>query len=254
MDLDLQVPGILMVRASILFSAHTRCHTPACRASPLSLLLTYRFLRHFWARSEMFTPFQPVHGGLNLNSPPHECQHWRDKPRGWFSIDKCTVPSPGKLLCQEKGIMIFERLNYTSLQKNQKANVLNPILRNPSPPFLLHNVSHMSLPSHIHSSPSGRLGWERHRLTALKQNSWASVKAWKWLCSCPGVGDLLLAPLVPLMGTEIKRVGSSWSELPGRDPAGWLWHKREELVCAWVQCPKNAQQRLFQVLLTVESK
>lgn len=39
--------------------------------------------------------------------------------------------------------------------KKQKANVLNPILRNPSPPFLLHNVSHMSLPSHIHIRQAG---------------------------------------------------------------------------------------------------
>lgn len=96
-----------------VLSPHEVPHS-CLQASPHSLSLTYKFLRHFWASSEVFTPFQPVCGGLNLNSPAHECQYLRDKPHGWLLIDKETVNSPGKLLCQEKGILIFERLNYTS--------------------------------------------------------------------------------------------------------------------------------------------
>lgn len=173
------------------------------------------------------------HSILSPHKGPHSClgQKWRV-----HSIPACVWRIKSKFTCPRTPIfkgeaswLAFNRQgnwipNYSAKRKgswflrgwatpafkNQKSNVLNPILGNPSAPFLLHNVSnsHISLPSQI---PSGRMGWDRHRLTTSKQNSWVSVKAWRCLCSSPGVGNLLLTPLVRLMRREIQQVGSGVS-------------------------------------------
>lgn len=227
----------------------------AFRASPRSLLFNYKFLRHFWASSEVFTPFQPVCGELSTNSPAHECQYLRDKPRGWFSTDKCTVPSPGKLLCQEKGTLIFERLNSISLWKT-KSQCFKPILGNPSAPFLLRNISnpHIPLPSQIHSLPSRQAGVGEARAHNFKQNPWASGKAWKWLCSCPGGGDLLLTPLVDFMVREIKQVGSGVNCQAGIQLGDYGTKKPGIGLCLGLVSQKCTAKAVSGVLLTMELK
>lgn len=140
--------------------------------------------------------------------------------------------------------------------KRQKANVLNPILGNPSAPFLLCNISnpHIPLPSQIHSLPSRQAGVGEARAHNFKQNPWASGKAWKWLCSCPGGGDLLLTPLVDFMVREIKQVGSGVNCQAGIQLGDYGTKKPGIGLCLGLVSQKCTAKAVSGVLLTMELK
>lgn len=170
MDLQLQLPGILMVRASILFSAHMRCHIPAPRATP-SFLLHTNFSGTSGPEVKCSLPSSRC-GELNLNSPAHECQYLRAKPHGWFSVDKEMVNSPWKLFCQEKRILIFEGLNYTSLQKAKSQCFKTQFQETPPLHFFYTMFLTPTSPSLPKSTASHQAGWGgRGTLMTLKQNS-----------------------------------------------------------------------------------